>query len=154
MKILVAIDFSPHHEKIVEQAKQLAKAFPAKILLLHVTAPEIAIGYLPFEPDPLLGSLPPDPELLNDQLTQRYHQEHNQLLHISQRLQQQGVESTLLLVRGEAAETILEQAVKHEADMIVIGTHGRGMATKLLLGSTSEGVVKGSELPVYLVPIK
>jgi nucleotide-binding universal stress UspA family protein len=152
MKILVAIDFTDPYEKVLEQAVALANAFSARILLLHVTTPEQAADFLTYEPDPLIGGFQIDPQDMRDTVAERYQHEHKQLQEISRQLQDQGIESLALLVQGEDGEQILEEAQQHGADIIVLGTHGKGVASKLLLGSTSEFVIRHSRLPVYLVP--
>ena len=50
--------------------------------------------------------------------------------------------------RGPAVEGILKYAAKHRVDLIVMGTHGRGAAGRLLLGSVAERVVRLSPVPV------
>jgi nucleotide-binding universal stress UspA family protein len=49
------------------------------------------------------------------------------------------------------AETIAEYAEKNRMDLIVIATHGRSGLKKLLLGSVATGVVRQSNVPVYLI---
>jgi nucleotide-binding universal stress UspA family protein len=48
-------------------------------------------------------------------------------------------------------ETIVNQAVKENADLIVIGTRGLGGFKKLLLGSVSRGVVDHAHCPVLVI---
>jgi nucleotide-binding universal stress UspA family protein len=52
---------------------------------------------------------------------------------------------------GDVARAILDEAARWGADLIVLGTHGRGGLAHLLLGSVAEGVVHGSSLPVLLL---
>jgi nucleotide-binding universal stress UspA family protein len=56
------------------------------------------------------------------------------------------------LLQGSIVETILKQAKKLDVEMIVMGTHGRGAVFKLLVGSVSEGVLRGAKCPVLVVP--
>lgn len=51
----------------------------------------------------------------------------------------------------EAADVIVEQAKKREADLIVMGTHGRRGLRRFALGSDAELVVRSSPVPVLLV---
>ncbi len=53
---------------------------------------------------------------------------------------------------GEAAEVILETADRERADLIVMGTHGLGGFQKLLLGSTTERVLRRTRIPLLAVP--
>ena len=154
MKILVAIDFSDAFDKIVKQAEVLAGALSATVTLLYVTEPEPGTVFSIYEPDPIMGGIEPDPKLIRDAVAERYHQEHKRLQEISQRIRNSGVECTALLVQGHGADEILAAAEKLPADMILLGSHGKGMAAKLLLGSTSEGVLRRSKVPVHIVPTR
>ena len=63
----------------------------------------------------------------------------------------EGVETKAEVVVGYAAEEILEIAEKEEADLIVMGTHGRKGIDRILFGSVAERVVKNSHLPVLTI---
>src|SRR5215510_13277577 len=56
------------------------------------------------------------------------------------------------LAVGDASEVILQTAQRLKTDLIVMGTHGRGGFRKLLLGSTTEHVLRKTECPVLAVP--
>ncbi len=61
-------------------------------------------------------------------------------------------ESALLEASGErVAGVIVSEAQQWQADLIVIGTHGRSGLNRLLLGSVAEGVVRVASVPVLLV---
>ena len=53
---------------------------------------------------------------------------------------------------GDAAEQILKQVDECRADLIVMGTHGREGAQRLVFGSTAEAVLRRSAVPVLAVP--
>jgi nucleotide-binding universal stress UspA family protein len=59
---------------------------------------------------------------------------------------------TLAAEEGEAGPTILDQAVKLHADLLVMGTHGRSGFDRLLLGSVTEKVLRKAPCPVLTVP--
>lgn len=52
---------------------------------------------------------------------------------------------------GRAADTIVKEAAKWNADVIVMGTHGRRGFNRLVLGSDAELVVRAASCPVLLV---
>jgi nucleotide-binding universal stress UspA family protein len=54
-------------------------------------------------------------------------------------------------IGGPAADTIVREARKQGADLIVLGTHGRRGVRRLVLGSDAEQVVRTSRVPVLLV---
>jgi nucleotide-binding universal stress UspA family protein len=56
-----------------------------------------------------------------------------------------------LLRDGDAAKEIVASAEEWEADLVVIGTHGRGRVATFVLGSTAEGVIRSSPCPVVTV---
>jgi nucleotide-binding universal stress UspA family protein len=55
------------------------------------------------------------------------------------------------VLSGAPAQTIIEYTKSHSIDLIVIGTHGRGGLVRLVLGSTAEGVLRHSTVPVLTV---
>lgn len=61
-------------------------------------------------------------------------------------------ETALLEANGERIATVIkDESRQWQADLIVIGTHGRSGLSRLLLGSVAEGVVRGASVPVLLV---
>ena len=52
---------------------------------------------------------------------------------------------------GSVVETIVNQAVKENVDLIIVGTRGLGGFKKLLLGSVSNGVVSHAHSPVLVI---
>lgn len=67
---------------------------------------------------------------------------------------EQGVQAERSIVEstvGRIAGAIIEQARDWPADLVVIGTHGRRGASRLVIGSDAEEVVRSSPVPVLLV---
>lgn len=154
MKILVPVDLSEPSDVILEEAAKLAQAFAARLVLLHVTdiRPELS-GY-DIVSDETFGNFP-DPKLIRDSIADRFREEHQKVHDLCAPLRSRGIDCMPLLVHGMAnhAESILEQAQKHQAAMIVIGTHRKGVVARLLLGSTSAGVLQHAKVPVVMVPV-
>jgi nucleotide-binding universal stress UspA family protein len=46
----------------------------------------------------------------------------------------------------------LDKVAKHEAGLVVVGSHGHGALYNLLVGSVAEGVIRHSTVPVVVVP--
>lgn len=62
------------------------------------------------------------------------------------------VEAKLLEAKNNRIENvIIEEAKRWQAELIVIGTHGRSGFTRLMLGSVAEGVVRSASIPVLLI---
>jgi len=151
MKLLVGVDLSESTEKIMAKVEEIATALSAKVWLLHTTKAEPADLYLAAQQPDTIG-LEADPQIIRDALARRFHTEHRQIQEIADRMREAGLDATALFVEGAAIETILKEASKLGADMIVIGSHGRGRMHQLLLGSVSEGIVHKSECPILVIP--
>ena len=81
-----------------------------------------------------------------------FHQKHRALQEHAERLRGEGLSAKALLVQGPTLETILREAAELGADFIVCGSHGHGALYDLILGSISEGIVRGANCPVLVVP--
>ena len=62
-----------------------------------------------------------------------------------------GVQATGEVLIGGPSHVIIEQATKVNADLIVMGTHGRTGITHLLIGSVAERVIRHAPCPVFVV---
>jgi universal stress protein A len=63
-----------------------------------------------------------------------------------------GVDILTAITRGRPAHAIVEYAIRHEVDIIVMGTHGRTGVSRALLGSVTEAVVRRAPCRVLTVP--
>jgi nucleotide-binding universal stress UspA family protein len=143
MNILTGIDFGESSAKITDEAVSLARGLDAKLWFVHVA-----------EPDPEFVGYEADSTQMRDVVAKRYHAEHRELQALAQTVREQGLDCVALLVQGPTVETLLTEATKVSADMIVIGSHGKGVLKRLLIGSTSEGISHRSEVPVHIVPTR
>ncbi len=141
MKILVCVDLSESTEKIVKKIEELAKSLSAEVWLLHNAEP--APDVVEFKVDPLAA---------RESLAKKFHVEHRQIQELADRMRKAGIDTTALLVHGTTVEAILQEASDVAADLIVVGSHGRGAMYKLLVGSVSEGILHKSPLPVLVIP--
>jgi len=141
MKLLVAVDFGGISEDIIDEARTLALGMGASVTLLHVA-----------EPNPEFVGYDSDPRALRDVVASHFHEEHRALQAFAQGLRDAGVDALAMLVQGSTVETILREADKSGADMIVIGSHGKGMMKKLVLGSVSSSVLQKAQVPVLVMP--
>ena len=51
------------------------------------------------------------------------------------------------VIRGDTADSIIKYAADEQADLLIIGTHGRRGLEKMWLGSVAERVIKGAPCP-------
>lgn len=142
-RILVAVDNSETSQLALQEAITLSKELGAKLRLLHVVDEQLmdisgmGIDYGVYE-----ASLKENGQKL--------------LKRTSKIVQQSKVEFDSELVElktfeGRIADRILEAAKSWQADLLVIGTHGRRGFNRLLLGSVAEGVIRIATIPVLLI---
>ncbi len=141
MNILVAIDLSSASHKILDKAKTLALALPAKVCVLHVA-----------EDDPDFLGHDPDSQDTSEQGPQELPPEHKDLQKEVDELRKSGIETKGLLAQGSVVDVILQKSKQLEIDIIIVGTHGHGGVHHMIFGSVSEGVLRNSSCPVLVIP--
>lgn len=141
MNILVGIDLSDCTDTIVKKTLEFSKVLAAKVWLLHVA-----------EPEPDFVGYDVGPQSERDVLAEKFHLEHTEIQAIANNLRTEGLDATALLVRGATVDTILNEAAKLEADIIIVGSHGRGALQRLLVGSVSEGILQHAKCPILIIP--
>lgn len=139
-KVLCPIDFSDHSLAALDVALKVAQQNDAKLYLLNV-AP-VAAGAAGFQPVPM----DPYPYLEKDR--------QEQLVKLGRGRIPAVVRYETLVVSGDPAEQVLSTARTLEADLIVMGTHGRKGLGHLVLGSVAERVVRESPIPVMTAHLK
>lgn len=139
--IIIAIDFSESTRRIVDAAIEVAKAFSAHLYIIHVAAP-----------NPDFVGYESDPQSERDAVAAHYHQEHRELGAFSAEARQQGIAATALLVQGPTVEKLVQERERLQADLMVVGSHGRGAILQLVIGSTSEGLIRKAGCPVMIIP--
>jgi nucleotide-binding universal stress UspA family protein len=141
--LLVAIDFSEATDRVLACATLRARARGARVRLVHVAPPEPDfVGY------------EPDSRAMRDTLAAELRRAHREVQRRADALRDEGVAAKALLVQGATVEKILEESERAGADLVVLGSHGRGALGRALLGSVSEGVLHRSRTPVLVVPAR
>jgi nucleotide-binding universal stress UspA family protein len=138
-RIVCPTDFSPCAAGAVDYAAGLARACNAKLLLLHVVP--VLDQYVIASPDAVAAL----PELMES--TRRQANVELEKL----RRGCAGLEVKTEIREGSVYESILAAAKQADADLIVLGTHGRTGLKHLVLGSIAERVVRLAPVPVLTV---
>ncbi len=139
--ILTPVDFSSATRGVLAVAVELAKTTGGRVVLLHaVQHPVITTDY---------GLTA---EVLQETLAINEGAARKQMAHLEKSLAAKGVPVATRLVSGFAAGNILEQAGKVRAAYIVLGSHGHTAFYDLLVGSTTNAVLKKAPCPVVVVP--
>lgn len=139
-KILIAVDGSEYSLTAAKKGLELAHQLNAETALLFVVDTAKTLGNVDagITREQALIVVKKEVEQTLDQLAKMYN----------------GEELIKLMPEGHPKEEIIKTAEIWEADLIVIGTHGRRGFLHLILGSVAEEVVRHSKIPVMVVPSK
>jgi nucleotide-binding universal stress UspA family protein len=138
-KILVATDFTESAQAAADIALELAQTFRVPLVLVHAfLAP--GTGYAGV----LMGPA--------EDYARLYEQAQRESLEKERaRLAAGGTEVSAMLKPGVAWEEVLSAAQQVDADLVVVGTHGRRGLPRAVLGSVAEKIVRLSPVPVLTV---
>lgn len=139
-KILIAVDASEHAVNAAKVGLALAKQLNAATALLFVVDTSKSIGNIEIgitQNDALIV-LKKEAEQTLDQLATMFN----------------GYNPIKLMPEGHPKEEIYKTAEVWEADLIVIGTHGKTGLAHLLSENKTEYIVRHTSIPVMIVPCK
>jgi nucleotide-binding universal stress UspA family protein len=139
-RILHPTDFSASSEQALAHARSLARALGAELVLLHVEVEA------PLSRERLIDS---------DEVRRVVEAEHawarRTLDRLAEACRAAGLPARALIATGAPHETIVATAESEAADLIVIGTHGRGGFTRWFMGSVADRVLRTARCPVLAV---
>ncbi len=138
-KILCPTDFSDTSEKAFEYAIFLATAHKAELVLLHVV--DHLQGFDHYE---ILALTPME---IAQKLEKRAEEHLDDLMNRAK----DSVAVEKAVRNGKTSVEICEAAREAQADVIVIGSHGRTGLSHVLIGSVAETVVRHADCPVLVV---
>ncbi|HLW47171.1 MAG TPA: universal stress protein [bacterium] len=138
--ILVPTDFSDSATAALEWAKEIAQAFDARIVLLHVVDLQYQLmpSGLLVVPTPLPGGVV-------------RHAQQQARTALDALAAKTPAVSRRLVRKGHARDVTLVVAEEMNADVIVMGTHGRRGVEQLFIGSVADYVVRNARVPVMTV---
>ena len=140
-RILVGFDDSEVARRALDEALELAKESAAAVRVIHAV-------------DVMLLSTGEVYMDLEAYRRERMAAGQEVLERAKAMAQQQAVEVETALIEVEGTQfsnAIIAEARRWGAELIVLGTHGRGAMAHLLMGSVAERVVRHSPMPVLLV---
>jgi nucleotide-binding universal stress UspA family protein len=146
-RILVAIDGSDTSRHALTHAIELARHLSAALRIVHVAD----MNWLPLGPELAIdtGAL----RAVRRDAGERI------LAAAREAAQHAALEAEVAMIETgsptqHVAESLVEDAGRWQADLLVVGTHGRRGFKRLLLGSVAEGVTRHAETPVLLIPAR
>lgn len=134
--ILFATDGSPYSEAAAENAVDLASQYDAALHVISVVEVDVAFS-----------------EAITDQMLDDLETRGQRAVDkVAATARERGVTDVqTAVVRGAPHRAILDYAEEHDADLVVVGTHGRKGLDRLLLGSVAERVLRTATRPVLVV---
>jgi nucleotide-binding universal stress UspA family protein len=138
--IIVPTDFSPHADRALGYAKQLALSTGGTLHVIHAVEPMVypvdwgyaQVGFIDVEKEFVKAA------------------EHD-LGALAHSLESEGVSVVTAILHGKASDQIAAYSKENNADLICIATHGRGGFEHFLFGSTTERVLRKAQCPVFVV---
>lgn len=136
--ILIAIDGSDASQRALVRAVEEAKVWKARLQVIYV----VESG--------LFSSLPVDNTV--EIMYRVLEKEGNTVLEkAKQYAAENGVSATTHMKQGHAGSEVVALADKEKADLVMIGSHGKSQADRLLIGSVSTYVVTHSKVTTMVV---
>jgi nucleotide-binding universal stress UspA family protein len=137
--IVVPTDFSASARKALEVARDVASAAgPAHLTLVHAYSPPVDIEALA-------------PAMVDDYLKRLSDRATEELAKALDTVEKAGISTEYFALRGNPSTVVTELAEEKNADLIVMGTHGRTGIARAALGSVAERVVRTARCPVLTV---
>jgi len=136
-RILVPTDFSESANHALAYGISFAREYKTELVLLHVIE-TLSVGYA--------SDLFPVP--MAEVLEEIGSYARGELEKLVAMAAERGVTAQQVVAQGKPAAEVIRYAKEHAIDMIVLGTHGRGVLDHALFGSTTERVVRKAPCPV------
>ncbi|HEY3497285.1 MAG TPA: universal stress protein [Polyangiaceae bacterium] len=145
-RILAPVDYSEGARRALTCALDFSRSFGAEVEVVHVwDRPSYVSG------DVIVHGPGENRRSLGELMRENAAREMQEFLGTVTRAAEAPRLSQRLL-SGEPASTLIAELEKGEHDLVVLGTHGRSGFRRLLLGSTTEKLVRYSAVPVLVVP--
>jgi nucleotide-binding universal stress UspA family protein len=126
--LLLATDGKPHSAKAIDYAMELAGLTSSKLFIIHVVSPKNEAEKT---------------ELIKEGMAR--------LQDLKNLGAERGLDVTTLLEGGSPHQTIVSTAERLKAGAIIVGTSGKTVLDRVLIGSVSEYVVRNSACTVIVV---
>jgi nucleotide-binding universal stress UspA family protein len=126
--LLLATDGKPHSSKAIEFAMEMAKLTSSKLFIMYVVSPKN-----------------------ESERSEAIKEGMGRLQELKRLAGDRGLDVTTLLEGGSPYQTIVSTAERIKAGAIVVGTSGKSVLDRVLIGSVSEYVVRNSNCTVIVV---
>lgn len=138
--ILVPLDGSKRAERILKHAEELARCFNAKIIFLQVVTVPNLVG---FDASGIL--------LYHHNLELQAKQAESYLNSLKGEFREKGIEAKTCVVGGPVVEQIIDCALRENADLVAMSSHGRTGLSRAFYGSITAGVLNLIDRPLLII---
>ena len=138
--VLIACDFSPDSGNAVRWGIDFAQAFGAKMTMATVIENSQLSQLLKLDPQKEHGMAEKLQADLNVKLQETVPEEYRDT-----------IKPETVVLAGQPHEELNKYAILNHIDLIVMGVHGRGLIENLLVGSTTDRLVRLGQFPVMAV---
>jgi nucleotide-binding universal stress UspA family protein len=139
-KALIAVDEDPIAARAAEVGVDLARSLHAQIALIYAIDPSSIFA--------------PEAGMAADELALTAERDGMRVMADFRARLPAGTQALQFIPQGQAGTEIIKAAREWEADLIVIGSHGRRGITRALVGSVAEAVMRHAPCPVLVVRAK
>jgi nucleotide-binding universal stress UspA family protein len=136
--VLVPVDFSPPSNLAIDHGVALARRFRARLTILHVVESSKALTY----------TFPAVAEKVEGE---RFETAEKMLPHLVNPEDREDLDLRIVVKSGDAKNEILAAAELEHADIIVMGTHGRSVFGRAIIGSVAQGILRQASVPIVTV---
>ncbi|WP_163329538.1 universal stress protein [Desulfurobacterium thermolithotrophum] len=146
-KILYSTDFSPLAEYALDYVRKLKGAGTKEVVIVHVVddvSIELPEGADLIKEKELFKILPEVDQEYITTLVQK-------LETIKSKLEREGLSAKIYLKYGNISKQIVNIAESEKVRLIIMGAHGKGLLTEILLGSVSTDVIRNAKCPVLII---
>ena len=137
-RIIVPIDFSEHSEYALEAAANLAQKYDSELIVLHMLELSNAI-------------LIADENSINEEAVFYLKLAEQKFEAFLDKPYLEGIEVTPIVKHFKVWSEVNDVANKHEANLIIMGSHGASGVKEVLVGSNTEKVVRHADVPVLVI---
>ena len=151
-KILYATDLSENSAYAFYFEIDFAQEHNAAIIILHVVEP-VSLDGMPY---PERGKIV---KIEKDNIKEAIEEIKNRLQSFCKKVEGKmgppciELVSKTLVPLGDSTDEILNTADREDCDLIILGTHGKGLLAHTFLGSVSSAVLRRTRKPVFIVPL-
>lgn len=138
-KALICVDFSEPSKKLIDSIPDLKKVGLKEVVFASVINVHPADENVPF---------------IKETYSEKRQLTMERLVEMSTLAKEHGVVTKEVVSFGFTGKELLNIAVQEQADLIVVGSHGKGVVKTILLGSTSFELARKSEIPVLIEKFK